>query len=345
MVSTSAGYNPLETVRSVGMRIKVAASSGEKVFTSQDIIFAEIFEGVDMACDKFLSRTIDFEAVDCFGFSSPLTASELTGKKVKAEVRIGQEYIGVGEFFIDRVYTENSGLTVRINAADAVRKMSRYITGLAVSSPTTLSNLINYGNGAVYGYTFYVDTISQNALVYPTMYSEVDTQRRCLLFLAQAALSSQIWTDRLGNVHIENLTSRTGYNKTITADEILEYSQSSLRSYTDCVEVSGENNGGKVSGTNGSYFSGCNMKIMKNDFLASSSASAVAENYRKARNLRYELKLKTRCDPSVEVGDRVNVMNRDNRMIGEFTVASQNIHFSRMGLSADITAVAPAPMN
>lgn len=79
------------------------------------------------------------------------------------------------------------------------------------------------------------------------------------------------------------------------------------------------------------------MHSLKNDFLAAGNAAFVAKNYRSAKNLRYELKLRTRCNPAIEIGDRVEVLDRSGSSIGEFCVAAQTFHFSKSGLYADIT--------
>lgn len=337
MLITSADYNPSSAVRSLGMKISIMTAEGVKTFLTEDIISAEIFEGVDMGCERFLSRTFNFEVRDKYGMSKPLTAAKVTGSKVSAEFIINGESLHVGDFFIEKIKTDNLGVIARFQAADIVSRMSRYITGLAISSPISLSELISYDSGAVAGLNFICDSVSGNALVCPTMYTEVDTQKRCLLFLAQAALASQIWVDRLGNVNIKILTYGAGHSITLTSDDILSYSDQSLRSYVDYTEVSGENNKGKYSGVDGSYFSGCNMHSLKNDFLAAGNAAFVAKNYRSAKNLRYELKLRTRCNPAIEIGDRVEVLDRSGSSIGEFCVAAQTFHFSKSGLYADIT--------
>lgn len=58
MLITSADYNPSSAVRSLGMKISIMTADGVKTFLTEDIISAEIFEGVDMGCERFCQEPL-----------------------------------------------------------------------------------------------------------------------------------------------------------------------------------------------------------------------------------------------------------------------------------------------
>ena len=188
-----------------------------------------------------------------------------------------------------------------------------------------------------------MDDYSANAVFCADMYTEIDTQENCLLLAAQAANISSIWVNRDGVVRISCLARGSGYVKEIQPDDVIECSEYSVNDRVEYVEVTGENSSGVTAANSGNYYQACMMAFLKNDFFTPSSAQTLANNYIAAKNYRLNAVLKLRCDPALEVADRVKLIWKDQSDMGEFIVASQKISFDESGLSSVVKLCAPLP--
>lgn len=321
--------------------IELAPPMDDIVLTQSEIISAEISEEVDVSAEKFPKRTLDFEA-SAIGFNPELLPC-CTGKSVKTEISVNGEYIHTGDFFIDEAVSINGGAGVRVHCSDIVTRMEKFMTGLTTGGVKTLSEVLNYGSGAAAFVEFDMDDYSANAVFCADMYTEIDTQENCLLLAAQAANISSIWVNRDGVVRISCLTRGSGYVKEIQPDDVIEYSEYSVNDRVEYVEVTGENSSGVTAANSGNYYQACMMAFLKNDFFTPSSAQTLANNYIAAKNYRLNAVLKLRCDPALEVADRVKLIWKDQSDMGEFIVASQKISFDESGLSSVVKLCAPLP--
>lgn len=344
MKSYSSDYNPDSDVREVGVKIEFLDDYSGLTLETEDIISMELTEGLDITCESFPSRSMKLRAIDSLGLSFATMETDYVGARFEAYVGIGGEYISVGKYYIDEIDTPDLGLTVSIVASDRVKTyMDKYMTGLYTSSAVSMSTLIASPSGALSGIDTYCDSETLGAMVFPNMLTTVDSQRNCLLKLAQAAGMASVWVDRDGVVHIERLPIQTGYVATITSDSVLDYSGLTLGSHADYVEITGENSGEEFGATWGTYTRGCLAEFLENDFVYAPYALIVAWNYYVTKNQRFELTLRTRCNPAFEPGDRLMALKPDGSEIGEFLLTSQTIHFDEDGLWAKLTLNAPSP--
>ncbi|MCD8108449.1 MAG: hypothetical protein LUE20_10905 [Oscillospiraceae bacterium] len=345
MQGYSETYDPDAAVRSIGVRINFLDDYSELSLGTEDVISLELTEGLDITTESFPSRSIKLRAVDSLGLSFASLKTDYVGVRFQVLIGINGEYIPVGIYYIDSIDTEDLGLTVSIVGSDRVKTyMDKYLTGLYVSSPMTLEYLVENAPGALSGLDIYCDEAILGYYVYPRMMTTVDTQRECLLTLAQAAGFSSIWVARDGVIHMERIAGRTGYSATIDSGSVLEYSSLKLGSHVDYVELSGENEEGSTFyATCGTYTRGCLAEFLTNDFIYEAGAGILVMDYYESKNQRFELKLKTRCNPALEPSDRVLVTKPDGSEIGEFTLTSQTIHFDEDGLWSELTLSAPSP--
>lgn len=304
--------------------------------TQKELCRLEITEKVDVTARSFQPRKLIAEFLLVDGL---LSAPDLSGRKMTAEIEINGCFINVGEFYIDSLIKLSGGLKYRIEASDIVAKIARYPTGLSVNIPTTVGQLISYGSGAVAGLEFVADDYSLEAYVFPNMMKEIDSKRDCLLLMSQAARMSSIWTDRAGRVNISCLHRKTTVSGSIPGEGIISFVSDSMGPKYLFAEVFGENPYGEVFAYSGGYQLGSYAQVLKNNFLTIQEANAVAQNFLAALNLRRKLVLKTRCDPTLEAGDRVKVFDRRGETVGEFFIAAQTMRLDDRGLSADMVLV------
>ncbi len=344
MQSHTSTFDPDSSLRRVGVMISFLGDYVGMELKTEDIISLELIESLDITCDSFPSRSLKLEAIDSLGLSFAKGGKDYVGARFEVLIGINDEYVSVGRYYIDEIDTSDLGLTVSIVASDRVKTyMDKYMTGLYVSSAQSMATLVSTKQGALAGLDLYCDDTTLEYTVCPNMLTTVDSQRNCLLKLAQAAGMASVWVDRGGTVHLERVEGRSGYVETISAGSVLEYSGLKLGNHTDYVEVTGENAGGSFGSSYGTYKNGCLAEYVDNDFVDSSYAMIVAWKYYDSKNQRYELTLKTRCNPILEPADRVLVLKPDGSEIGEFTLTSQTIHFDKSGLWSKLTLNAPSP--
>ena len=310
------------------------------VFTENEIISAEITEEVDICAESFPGRKLTFEAagLESFGLDD---ISRFGGRMVEAGLSINGEIINAGWFYIDDVVSYDGGSRAKFSCSDIVTRADKFITGLSTGGAKTLGEVINLGSGAAAYLDFSMDDYSANAYICCDMYTDYDSQRDCLQLACQAANLSSIWVNRNGVARISCLMKGTGYVCELHPDDILEYSELSVGVRTDYVQVHGENSSGVTASKIGAYSHGCMMEMLENDFLVSSQGDVVAENYMAAKNCRVTAKLRLRCDPTIEIGDRVKLYSRSDSDMGVFIVVNQKISFDKTGLHSDVTLVAP----
>lgn len=314
------------------------------VLTQDDIETLEIQESADITGASFPSRSFSCKADNRLGFFDVANLDKFIGYGVKAEIAVDGEYINVGLFTISKIEGMSNGSIAKIAAQDDVLRMDSIKTGLSSgNSAIALSRLIGYGSGAVSGVTFDLDAGSAQALVAPSMMTTVDSQRNCLKKLAQAARLSAIWTGRDNVVKIYPLIIPNGggdFDCELYCDNVYDYNGLSVNDKTDYVEVSGTSGTGKAIATAGKYSSGCKMVTVSNDFITQSEVVAIAQNLFAAKNHRFSVKIKTRCDPALEIGDRVKLKGLKGETIGTFVVIGNSMVFDG-GLSATLDMIAP----
>ncbi len=344
MQTHTSDFNPDSALRQVGIKIAFLDDYEGMELGTGDVISLELTEGLDIICESFPSRSLKLTAIDSLGLSFASQETDYVGARFEVLIGINDEYVSVGKYYIDEIDTPDLGLTVSIEASDQVSaRMEQYVTGGYTSAAGSLWTLVNSPSGALAGLDLYCDDATLDATVHPNMLTTVDSQRDCLLKLAQAAGMASAWIDRSGTVHFERIAGRSGYSAEISSGSVLDYSSLKLGSHTDYVEITGENEGGSFRATWETYTRGCLAEFLDNDFVDSSYSLIVAWKYYEAKNQRFELTLKTRCNPALEPGDRVLVMKPDGSEIGEFTLTSQKIYFDSDGLSAKLTLYAASP--
>lgn len=302
--------------------------------TEEELISLEISEQVDITARSFKPRKLSAEFIPPKGLDK---LCDISGRKVNAVIDPGVgSYIPVGEFYADSLIAFENSLRFKLEASDIVAKIARYPSGLFVNSPITVRELMQYPSGAVGGITIIADDYSLDAYVFPHMLTDLDSQRDCLLLLSQAARMSSIWTDRQGRVHISCLHRKTASDGELSPDGIISYSKESYGAKYQFVKVFGENPYGDVYAYSGSYQRGCYANVLKNNFLAASDVNAAADNFLAALNFRHRITLKTRCDPSIEIGDRLTLKDPSNINMGEYIVVGQTMRLDERGLEAEV---------
>ncbi len=325
----------LFSIQGSGIKIcemELAPPVSDIVLTEQEIISAKIEEEVDIYAERLPGRSLYFEAAMPADVSDPVTLGSCTGKSVKSEISINGEYVHTGDFYIDEIAAADGGIITKVSCSDIVTRMEKFITGLSTGGAKTLGEILNYGSGAAAYLDFQMDDYSAQSLICADMYTEVDTQKNCLLKAAQAARLSSIWVNRSGVVRISCLTKQSGSVAQIHPNDVIEYSEYGLDDRVDYVEVTGENSSGITAATSGKYYRACIMEYLENDFFVPQNGEIIADNYIAAKNYRLNASLKLRCDPCIEAADRVRLYWKDSNDLGEFIVTKQVINFDSSGL-------------
>lgn len=323
-----------------GVRITQLIFSRESeqglIITRNELCSLEITEQVDVTARRFLPRRLEAEFLVTDGI---LNSPDLSGRMLHAFIEINGSTINAGEFYIDSVTKLQNGLKYRIEASDLVAKMARNPSALSYNQPVTVREILTYRPGAAAGFDYIVDDYSLDAYVFPSMITDIDSQRDCLLMMSQAARASSIWIDRTGRVRISCIQRKKEPAAGIPADGITAFQSDSLGPKYLFAKVFGKNPYGDVCSYSGAYQVGSYAQVLKNNYIAYSESKAVADNFLAGLNMRRRLVIQTRCDPAIEAGDWVTVMGRDGKPIGDFVVASQKMRVDDKGLSAIMVLV------
>lgn len=301
------------------------------------LISLKIYEGVDMKAKSFKSKSLVFEADNRENLFGQV---DYTGAMIEPFTVIdGQEH-SIGKFYIDKIVFNNLGLTATVHASDIVTRMQRYMTGINVGYPMALSELLAHPVGAVYGIAIDADPYVQAAVVAPYMIGMMDTQKNCLLKLAQAARGANIWIARDGTIRMSCLANYSGYDYIIRPEDVIAFESVTMGQRTDYYRIDGDSYYGTTVNYDGYYTGGCLTDRLKNDYFYSGEGKTIAKNLRRADNYRYKIVLKTRCDPELIIGRRVLVLGPNQDSLGEFVIFGQTIEFDKSGLSSRLELAA-----
>lgn len=338
MMTTSESYFPYSPVRRVGVRILIMPAgskvadpdeNAELIIGTQDIISMTVNERLDLCGKSFKPRTMVLDVINTSRLS---VINDLTGREIRAGVIIDGETVCAGCFYIDRIDLQDGGLRAKITASDTVTRMSRFMTGIHMSRPATLSQMVSAPSGALSGHSFELDETASSAVVFPEMLTDIDTARNCILKLAQAARSSNVWVDRHMCVRIGCMTKHELVKAVIPTNAILRRKSDVLNQRTDIVRVYGKNSSGDYAHSVGRYVNGFLMASLRNDFIYPGELDAIAKNRLEEENFRRRITVVTRCDPAIEVGDRVMLQDLEESLI----VVGQRIEFDGEGLRCEM---------
>lgn len=310
------------------------------VFEAGDISSLSIWEGADITGLTLSSRKLE---VILPSVCAPRIKGSVFGSLVSAWISVNGSYYHAGDFYADSF--SNEGSISRLKASDQVTRMARYETGLYVNSPVSLSLLLENPTGAVAGLSFMSNSYSLGALVQPRMLEGIDTQKRCVLKLAQAARLSSCWVDRKGRVNIISLVNRfltegSTASLTVTHNQITGIVSDSYTPAYTMARLYEKSTSSSALSASGVYRPGEYAQSLINDFTASSENKTISDNLLLGMNLRHRLKIETRFDPRLEIGDIIELERLEDRSRHEsFIFVGQSIVLKDGRLSSVIELV------
>jgi len=261
---------------------------------------------------KKLSFTFD-NADKEFNVLNPIDVYQYwrNGQSVSASIKIGDEMIPMGTYFISRAEIGENYLTAKVTAYDEVNQLgtqSFYPGSLAQSSSVTLRAAVEK---VLDGYTM---GVNYNGLENEHVSVQIDddhTKRAVLHYLAQAVRAA-VWIDRDDVVQFRRLEVKATPDAELTANALYDWSGVSVAEEVKGVTLTVERELTEDS-TSETYTAGDPdsegnaAASYSNPCVAPGQGQAVANWLLAMANWAKKYHVKNRCDPAVEIGDTLKI--------------------------------------
>lgn len=250
------------------------------------------------------------------------------GQSVSAFIKIGDDLVNMGTYFISRAEIGRSYLTAKVTAYDEVNQLGSqtfYPGTLAQRTSVTLREAVEkcldgYGMGVNYnGLENQPVSVAVN---------DNHEKRAILHYLAQAVRAS-VWIDRDDVVQFKRMEVKSTPDAELTADALYDWSGVSIAEEIKGVTLSVDHEldeeamadtytagSPDAEGETAAYYS--------NPCVAPGQGQAVADWLLVMANMAKKYAVKNRCDPAVEIGDTLKIAdvfgNDDNAVITGLTV-------------------------
>lgn len=233
------------------------------------------------------------------------------GQSVSASIRIGDEVVNMGTYFISRAEIGENYLTAKVTAYDQVRQLESqtfYPGTLKNTATVTLQAAVEK---VLDGYTLGVNYNGLGSELVSCQINDNHTKRAVLHYLAQAARAT-VWIDRDDVVQIKRLTVAETEDAELTANALYDWSGVSVAEEVTGVTLTVEREldedapmetytagtSGTDSDTSASYSNPC---------VAAAKGQDVADWLLAMANMAKVYAVKNRCDPAVEIGDTYKI--------------------------------------
>lgn len=145
------------------------------------------------------------------------------GQSVSASIKIGDESVSMGTYFISRAEIGENYLTAKVTAYDEVNQLGSqtfYPAALAESETVTLRQAVEK---VLEGYTMGVNLNGLDDEPVSLRIKDTHTKRAVLHYLAQAVRAA-VWIDRDDTVQIKRLEVKSSQDAELTADALYNWS-------------------------------------------------------------------------------------------------------------------------
>lgn len=260
---------------------------------------------------KKLSFTFDNSKKE-FNVLNPIDVYQYwrNGQSVEVNIRIGEESVYMGTYFISRAEIGENYLTAKVTAYDEVKQLSQtfYPGTLANTATVTLRQAVEK---VLDGYPMEVSYNSLENELVSCQIKDTHEKRAVLWYLAQAVRAS-VWIDRDDVVQIKRLEVKETPDAELTADALYNWQGVSVAEevtgVTLTVERELDEDAPMETYTSGTPDSSGEMAASySNPCVAAVNGQAVADWLLVMNNYAKIYSVKNRCDPAVEVGDTYKI--------------------------------------
>ena len=306
-----------------------------RTFTKDD--FAEVDIQYELALDgsalpaKKLTFTFDNSDRE-LNVLNPIDVYQYwrNGQSVSGNIRIGNDVINMGTFFISRAEIGQNYLTAKVTAYDQVKQLgeqSFYPGTLNQQDYVTLQTAVEK---VLDGYDMGVEYNGLGSEKVCLKISDNHTKRAVLHYLAQAVRAS-VWIDRDNTVQFKRLEVKSTPDAELTADALYNWSGVSVaeevKGVTLTVQHDLDEDAPMVTYTSGTPDAeGDTAASYSNPCIYDDNGQDVADWLLVMANMAKKYAVKNRCDPAVEIGDTykiADVFNNDDSAI----VSGIDIHY------------------
>ena len=261
---------------------------------------------------KKLSFTFDNSRKE-FNVLNPIDVYQYwrNGQSVEASIRIGDEAVFMGTYFISRAEIGDNYLTAKVTAYDQVRQLESqtfYPGTLANSATVTLQAAVEK---VLEGYDMNVNFNGLGSELVSCQINDNHTKRAVLHYLAQAVRAT-VWIDRDDTVQIKRLSVKETPDAELTANALYDWSGVSVaeevKGVTLTVERELDEEAPMETYTSGTSSSDSDTSASySNPCVAAANGQAVADWLLAVNNYAKVYAVKNRCDPAVEIGDTYKI--------------------------------------
>lgn len=248
------------------------------------------------------------------------------GQILTARIKISDEIVDMGRFYVTRAEIGRNRLTAKVTAHDECYKLASqkyYPFTMVEQTSVTLAAAVAH---VIRGYDMPVDLGGLGDELVSLQIRETHNKRTVLRYLAQAARST-VWIARNGTLTFRRLQVAELAAGQITADELYDWSGVSIAEEITGVtltverELEKDEQGDPVTET---YTSGepddegAHTAVYENPCVLATNGQAVADWLLSMSNWRKQYAVKNRCDPAVELGDTLMIedaFHNDNNAV------------------------------
>jgi hypothetical protein len=261
---------------------------------------------------KKLSFTFDNSDKE-FNVLNPIDVYQYwrNGQAVTAAVRIGDDDVNMGTFFVSRAEIGENYLTARVTAYDEVNQLGTqtfYPGNLAELSSVTLKTAVEK---VLAGYTLGVNYGGLENEPVSLAIRSTHEKRAVLHYIAQAARAT-CWIDTEGVVQFRRLEVASTRDGRLTGNELYDWSGVSIAEEVTGCSLSVEREL-EEEPTTETYVSGTPSDegsasvYYSNPCVAPGQGQAVCDWLLSVANMAKRYEVKNRCDPAVEIGDTLQI--------------------------------------
>lgn len=233
------------------------------------------------------------------------------GQSVSGIIRIGDENIQMGTFFISRAEIGQNYLTAKVTAFDQVNQLGNqtfYPGTLAQQSSVTLKTAVEK---VLDGYNMAVNYNGLQNESVSVQVRDTHSKRAMLHYLAQAVRAT-CWIDRDDVLQIKRLSVTETPDAELTADALYNWSGVSVAEevlgVTLTVEHELDEEASMDTYTSGTPTSeGDTATSYSNPCVVAANGQNVADWLLAMSNWAKKYAVKNRCDPAVEIGDTYKI--------------------------------------
>lgn len=234
-----------------------------------------------------------------------------SGQGIDAFIKIGDEYVNIGTYFVSRAEIGKNYLTAKVTAYDEVRRLGSDTVNPGSLAELTSVTLREAAEKVLEGYDDLA--VNYNGLENEPVSMQISNQherRTVLHWIAQAARAT-VWIDRDQTVQFWRPSVKEIHDAELTADEMYNWHGAEISENVDGIvlTVLRELTLDNETYESGKTTSGNTILYYDNPCIAAEQGNDVADWLLQIANWAKHYSVKNRCDPAVELADTLKIQD------------------------------------